>query len=137
VSIVSYWPVRLSLPVEPGDCDDDGHLTAAAVERLFAVARSAYFDKCTAVDEIALEVHDVRIERGAAAVDDEGITISVSVVEVFPESFTMTARLRPAGPSDGDAVAAAAWCSLAPGGEVTTAMRDEFIAHAHAARYTH
>jgi hypothetical protein len=70
-------------------------------------------------------------------IDDTGVTVAVAVVEVYPDSFTMTARIRPAGPASGDGIAATAWCSLAPRGEVTNAMRDEFIAHAHSARYMH
>jgi hypothetical protein len=46
----------------------------------------------------------------------------------------MAAMLRP---QSTDGVAATAWCSLSPGGEVPTTMRDEFIALAHAARYFH
>ncbi|MGQ0802507.1 MAG: hypothetical protein ACT4PI_01400 [Actinomycetota bacterium] len=58
----------------------------------------------------------------------------MSVVEVFADRFTMEARMRP---RDRDGIAATAWCSLSPGGEVPTAMRDEFIALAHAAPHVH
>jgi len=74
------------------------------------------------------------VERGSGAVGDNGVTVSLGVVEVFPNKFTMTAVLRPA---DGDGIAARAWCSLSPGGEVSKAMRGEFIALAHAAKYIH
>jgi hypothetical protein len=70
-------------------------------------------------------------------VTTDGVTVSVGVVEVFPDRFTMLARVRPVGPADGDGLAASASCSLSPGGAVPTAMRDEFIALAHAAAHFH
>ena len=61
-------------------------------------------------------------------------TVSVAVVEVYPDRFTMTARLRP---RDDDGIVATALCPVSPGGEVPTEMRDEFIALAHAATAMH
>jgi hypothetical protein len=127
------WPVLVSLPVVACDCDEHGLLRDAAVERLFAHARAAYFDRCATVDESTLEVRGSAIQRGNAAAGG-GVTVSVSVVEVYPDSFTMAGMLRPRST---DGVAATAWCSLSPGGEVPTPMRDEFIALAHAATYFH
>jgi hypothetical protein len=62
------------------------------------------------------------------------LPVSVNVVEVFPNSFTMAARLRP---DDRDGIAATASCTLSPGGEVPKAIRDEFIALAHEAKHIH
>jgi hypothetical protein len=132
--MVSRWPVLVPLPVVASDRDEDGRLTDAAVERLFGQARAAYFERCATVDGSTLELRGSSAQRGRAAAGDDGVTVSVSVVEVFPDSFIMTARLRP---RDGDGIAATAWCSLSPGGEVPTAMRDEFIALAHTATYVH
>lgn len=131
--MVSRWPVVLSLPVAASVRDGDGRLTNAAVERLFGQARVAYFERCTTVDASTLEVRKSSTQPGEAAAGD-GVTVSVNVTEVFPDSFTMTARIRP---REGDGIAATAWCSLTPSGEVPRAMRDEFIALAHAAAYTH
>jgi acyl-CoA thioesterase FadM len=132
--MVSRWPVLVSLPVAASDCDEDGRLTDAAVERFFAQARAAYFERCATVDGSTLELRGSTVQRGTAAAGDDGVTVSVNVVEVFPDSFTMTAMFRP---RDGDGIAATAWCSLSPGGEVSTAMRDEFIALAHTATSIH
>jgi acyl-CoA thioesterase FadM len=131
--MVSRWPVLLSLPVVDGDTDERGCLTDDGVERLFAEARHSYFDMCTTVDEAAIEVRGTSIQRGNAVVGDDGVTISVQVTEIFPDSFTMTARVRPRDRSD---LGANASCSLSAG-EVTTEMRDEFIALAHNARHMH
>jgi hypothetical protein len=135
--VLSRWPVVVSGPVAPADCDADGRLTDPAVERLFADAREAYFERCHTVDRSVLELQHTRVQRGHAAVDAGGVTISVGVVEVFPDRFVMMARLRPVGPSDGDGIAATAWCSLSPGGVVSKAMQDEFIALAHGAAHFH
>jgi hypothetical protein len=131
--MVSRWPVLLSLPVGATDRDEDGRLTDAGVERLFAQARAAYFEQCRTVDASALKIVSCTVQRGRAEVGD-GASVSVNVVEVFPDRFTMTAMLRPDAGGD---IAATAFCSLSPGGIVSTAMRDEFIALAHAARYVH
>ena len=131
--IVSRWPVVVSLPVGADERDDEGRLTEAAVERLFAEVRAAYFEQCTTVDRSALEVRETKVRVAGEPVGD-AVTVSASVVEVFPDSFTMNARIRP---GEGGEVAAEAWCSLSPGGEVTKPMRDEFIALAHAATHFH
>jgi hypothetical protein len=132
--IVSRWPVLLSLPVVAADRDENDRLTDLAVVRLFAQARSAYFERCTTVDGSSLELRESTVQPGRAALGQDGVTVSVSVVEVFPDSFTMTARLRP---RSGDGIVATAWCRLSPGRPVSTDMRDEFIALAHTATYVH
>ena len=88
---------------------------------------------CSTVDDTTLELRGSTVNVRDVPVGD-AVTISVSVVEIYPETFTMNAMVRP---SNGGDVAATATCSLSPGGEVTTAMRDEFIARAHDARYMH
>ena len=131
--MVSRWPVLLSFPVAHADCDDDGRMTEAAVERAFALARATYFERCTTVDASTLEITSSAVQPGNAPAHGH-VTVSVNVTEVFPDRFTMIARLRP---GVGDGIAATAWCSLSPGGMVPTAMRDEFIALAHAAAHIH
>jgi hypothetical protein len=132
--IVSRWPVLLALTVASSDRDGSDRLTDAAVERLFAEARAAYFDRCATVDESSLSIEASFIGSQRAPVSDVGVTVSVSVVEVFPEGFTMSARLRP---REGDGIAATASCRLSPGGPVLPATRDEFIALAHRATHVH
>lgn len=135
--ILTRWPVVVSLAVTPADRDADGRLTAPAIERLFTEGRAAYFDECSTIDGSTVEVRGSTVQPGRAAVSDDGVTVAVAVVEVFPDSFTMTARMRPDGPSDGEGIAATAWCSVSPGGTVSTALRDELIAIAHAAKHFH
>ena len=131
--IASRWPVLVSFSVAAADRDPDGRLTDAAVERLFARARTAYFERCATVDEATLEIQTTTVQPGRAVVGD-GVTASTNVIEVFSSGFTMAARLRP---DDRDGIAATATCTLSPGGEVPKAMRDEFIALAHSAKYIH
>lgn len=133
--MVSRWPTLVSLAVVAGDLDKDRRLTEAAVRRLFAQARAAYFEHSTTLDVSLMELGDSTVQRGSAAVGDDGVSVSVAVVEIFEDSFTMMARLRPVGA--GDDVAGTASCVLSPGGPVSTEMRDEFVARAQAARYFH
>ncbi len=135
--ILSRWPVVVALPVTASDRDADGHLVDAAVERLFAHARAAYFERCATVDPSTIEVESTRIQPGQCAATADEVTVSVGVVELFPETFKMVARIRPVGPADGDGLVATATSSLAPSGGVTTEMRDEFIGHAHSAAHFH
>jgi hypothetical protein len=131
--MISRWPVLVELSLVEGDFDGDGRLTETGVERLFAEGRSAYFAKCATVDISDTEVRGTGVRLGGPVADGGAVGVAVSVVEVFPESFTMNTRIRGA---DGD-VAADAWCTVSPGGEVTAAMRDEFIALAHGAQHYH
>ena len=133
--MVSRWPVLVSLPVSAADAGGDGRLLETAAERLFAGGRDEYLARCRTFDGGSAEVRDVRIIPGGASVAGvEEATVSVSVVEVFPDRFTMNARIRPAG---GEGVAADAWCDVVPGGPVTDDIRDELIAFAHEARHYH
>jgi hypothetical protein len=132
--IASKWPVLVSLAVVDGDRDEEGALTEAGVERLFAEARAAYFDECTTVSAGEVVVEEQRVQPGLVVEGDE-VTVSVSVVEVFPEAFTMHALVRP---GDGGQASAAAKARVSPtSGVVTDEMRDEFIAKAHSARHYH
>jgi acyl-CoA thioesterase FadM len=133
-TMVSRWPVRIALDVSRDELDDDARLTEAAVVRCFEEARRVYFDDCTTVSLAELTVRDVGATIGAAPIANARLTISVNVVELYPDAFTMSARLRP---TDDDGVAASATVTLVPVDGVTNAMRDEFIARAHAARFTH
>ena len=95
--MVSRWPVLVSLPVVACDCDEHGLLRDAAVERLFAHATAAYFDRCATVDESTLEVQGKRHPAWQRCSRWWG--------------FTMAAMLRPRST---DGVAATTWCSLSP-----------------------
>src|SRR5262245_51691470 len=108
--MVSRWPIVVSLRVAASDCEVNGALTRTAVERLFSQARASYFELCTTVDTSTLQVRATTVQPGQAAAGDR-VTVSVNVTEVFPDSFTMTARIRPVKT---DGIAATAWCPLSP-----------------------
>ena len=131
--MLSRWPVIVSVPVSPDERGAHGELTDQAIERIFAAGRSAYFELCKTVDAAGVVVNGCSVLRGAAPPGDR-VTVSVNVIEVYPDTFTMSARIRPA---EGDGIAATGRCSLTPGGPVTDSMRDEFIALAQSARRTH
>ena len=134
-SIASKWPVLVSVPVTEADRDEAGLLTEAAAERAFGEARTAYLGGCRTLAGRGIEVEDVVLaRRDALDASISEITVSVSVVEVFPDRFTMHVRIRP---SEGDAIAAEGSCSLVPAGGVGNDVRDELIALAHAASHYH
>ena len=133
VGMLSRWPVVIPVSVGASDRDEQGVLTEAAILRMFEQARRVYLDECSTVDAGSLEVTQAAVQRGPAPASDE-ITISVSVVEVYDDRFTMNARLRS---DDGGEIAGAARCSLMTSSPVTREMRDEFIAIAHAAQHYH
>jgi len=133
-SMVSRWPVLISATVTTDDVDGEGMLRAEAVERLFGQARDVYLASCRTLEGRELEVRDVVVTASDTAVAPGQVTVSVSAVEVFPDRFTMNARIRPAAV---EGIAADAACSVAPDGPVTDEIRDELIALAHAARHYH
>jgi methionine aminopeptidase len=131
-AMVSKWPVLLFLPVGSEDREADGRLTEEACGRLFAAGRAEYFAACATIDGDAVTVVEAPASRRTAPVGDE-VSISVNVAELFPDRFTMTARIRP---SEGDGIAADAVCTVSAG-ELTVEVRDELIAMAHAAPHWH
>jgi acyl-CoA thioesterase FadM len=132
--IISRWPTRLDVALIDGDCDADGRLNETGAARLFALAREAYFDESTAVDQGLLALRTCTIRIGDAPVAGHKVSVSVNVSELYDDEFTMTSRMRP---TTGAGIAANGTCSLGLAGGVTRAVRDEFIAREHGARYTH
>ena len=133
--MLSRWPVLVELSLLDGDRDADGFLTDLAMAHLFAEARRAYASECSQLDLAAAEVRDVVVRRGAVAAPGSTASVSAAVVEVFPDRFTMEARIRPA---EGLGIAGSASCVVAPaGGEVSDALQAELIALAHGARHFH
>jgi acyl-CoA thioesterase FadM len=133
MSIASRWPTLIRVAVGAEDLDADERLTEAAIERAFADARAKYFERCRTFDGPAAGMSGLAVARGDAKPGDH-VTVSVAVIEVFPERFTMAGRIRPA---EGDEIVADLRCTVAPAGGVSDEIRDELIAHAHEARYAH
>jgi hypothetical protein len=133
MSIASRWPTLIRVPVGAEDLDAGERLTDAAIEWAFAQARTKYFEHCRTFDGPAAVLSDLAVTRGDATGGDH-VTVSVGVIEVFPERFTMAGRIRPA---EGEEIVADVRCSVAPAGGVSDEIRDELIAHAHEARYSH
>src|SRR4051794_40368437 len=93
--IVSRWPVLLSLPLFDDERDEEGQLTDAGVERLCGCARDAYAELCPNIDWSTVEIGAVDIRRGGRVLAGRNVTVSIGVVEVFDDSFTIAARVRP------------------------------------------
>ena len=131
---MSRWPVVRRFDVASTDLDAGGHLLEPAAARIFAEVRRAYLDDCTSLVGVDVDVRECRVQPGDARVDEAAVTASTNVNEIFPDSFTMTLRIRPAS---GPGIVASGSCSLTTGGALPIACRDEFIARAHDARHTH
>ncbi len=133
--MVTHWPVLEQLTLHEDERDADGFLTDGALTRLFAEVRGAYAAGCKALDLTAAEVRDVVVRRGSVPAPGADASVSVAVVEVFPESFTMEARVRPA---EGLGIAGSATCTVVPaGGAVSRELKAELIALAQTARHLH
>jgi hypothetical protein len=118
--ILSTWPVVVELPLRADDRDADGFVTHDGIERLFAEARAAYAAECPELDLDAATIGELVLQRGA--------------VEVFPDTFTMDLRIRPA---EGRGIAGSASCVVAPAGGVADELRSRLIALAQTARHYH
>jgi acyl-CoA thioesterase FadM len=127
--IVSRWPVRIECPITDGDLDFGGMLTGDAVERVFSEARGAYFNTCSSIPG-NVEIERGEFQAGTAATGESAVSVVVAVVEIFNDRFTMQARIRG---RDNREVLATARCTYH--GEVSSEMREEFIALAHAAMH--
>jgi acyl-CoA thioesterase FadM len=132
MAIVSKWPVRITVPVSDEEIDADGHLTEAGALRVFAEARQAYLSDCASLAGLDVLVRACAVTLGPAIVRT-GVAVATGVVEIFPDSFTMHARIR--SDDDGD-LAADGVCDLSTGSDLPIECRDEFIARAHRATYT-
>ena len=132
MAIVSKWPVRITVAVHDGETDGEGHLTEAGALRAFAEARQAYVADCASLAGLTISLRACDVTLGAAVVRT-GVVVATGVVEIFPDSFTMHARIR--SDDDGD-LAADGVCELSTGGDLPIECRDEFIARAHRAAYT-
>ena len=132
--ILSTWPVVVELSLRAEDRDGDGFLTDEGIDRLFAEARAAYAAECPELDLASVDVRDVVLRRGAVAAPGDAVLVGVAVVEVFPDTFTMDLRIRPA---EGSGIAGSASCVVAPAGGVTGELRSRLIALAQTARHHH
>lgn len=132
MAIVSKWPVRIRVAIHDDEIDAAGHLTEPGAQRAFAEARRTYLDDCESLVGLDVSVRACDVKLGPATVRT-GVVIATGVVEIFPDSFTMHARIR--SDDDGE-LAADGVCELSTGEDVPIECRDEFIARAHRAAYT-
>jgi hypothetical protein len=132
--ILSTWPVVVELPLRAEDRDGDGFVTHDGIERLFAEARAAYAAECPELDLDAATISELVLQRGAVAAPGGAAVVGVAVVEVFPDTFTMDLRIRPA---EGRGIAGSASCVVAPAGGVADELRSRLIALAQTARHYH
>jgi hypothetical protein len=145
--IVSRWPVLEQHAVDTTQLDVDGAVRADLACEWIAAACDSYLQRCPLLqndsepDDLEIQCSPVALPAGALSGRPTSVAISVGVSEFFPTSFTMTIRIRPFGGEDDRVVNLARDVTIA---NVATGdaqplrreVRDELIAHAHAARYT-
>jgi hypothetical protein len=132
--MISTWPVVEELPLQAADRDASGFLTDDGVGRLFAAVRQAYLDGCSTLAGVSVAVGEVTVEGGSVPAAGDAVVAGAAVVEVFPDSFTMSTRIRPQA---GEGIAAAATCRVTPEGGVTREIQAELIERAQTARHYH
>jgi hypothetical protein len=135
MTMLSRWPVVVSSPIDAADLDCEGRLTSTAVERVFALARAAYFERSPSVDWVTADSGPLDVRRGGVVPDGtDHVTVSAGVVELFPDHVVIAGRVRAPGTDD---VAADVRTSIALRDGVTDGVRDALIALAHDAQHFH
>jgi hypothetical protein len=129
--MLSTWPVLITATVDDA-ARQGGTLTDAAIQELCGVARDEYFSHCATIQQAQCEFGALAIQRGTAVVGQD-VSVSAAVIEIFPEGFTMSGRVR----GDQDEIVADTRCFVTPADGVTDAIRDELIALAHNAPHWH
>jgi hypothetical protein len=129
--MLSTWPVVISVRLDEAARAGDT-MSDAAIQESFAAARDEYFALCQTVTQSRCEFGEISIQRGGGVSGPE-VSVSIAVIELFPEGFTMSGRIR----GDHDEIVADARCFATYAGGVGDAVRDELIAIAHNANQWH
>jgi hypothetical protein len=144
MSISTRWVVSEEHEVAPADRAEDGAIAAAAVTAWAAGACRAYLDGCPVLEAT----------RAAAGLDlvvtpapvagplppAPRVVVTASATEVLPRAFVLSTRLRTFGGDDDRVVDARHEVRLVDPAtgeatEIGSDVRDELIAHEHAARH--
>lgn len=145
-SITTRWSVRQEHRVTPDDLDAEGLITDEAVARWVALARSAYLEQCPVLEDtrtrFGLDVRDhVGPHPGGARLGlSPTVIVSATATEVRPTSFVISVRLRPVGGDREDPLNVTCVIRLqdpatGEARDIGDEIRDELIAHEHAARH--
>ena len=133
-SIVSRWPVLVSTTIVADDLDTEGRLTQTAVRRLGDVAVAALVGKASLLAAAGHTFAPTSAQLNGSFSGPGPVTVSAGPSEIYPSSFTVNLRIRPADGSG--ATVDAVWTVRVPEG-VPNALRDELIALNHAAEHAH
>jgi hypothetical protein len=145
MNMVTRFSVLVDHDVDPGaDLDADGALRSEVVARVAAAAVDTYLDQCPVLAQTC-EQAEVVLERdfdlplhGAFPGRPAQLIVTATASEFAPDRITMSIRMRSWG-GDDERVANGR-CRLRPtrGSETFEfgdGVRDELIAHEHAARH--
>ena len=133
-SIVSRWPVLVTSSIAGDDLDAGGHLVQATVRRLGDAVVVALVDASPLLAAAEHTFAPTSAQLNGSFSGPGPVTVSAGPSEIYPSSFTVNLRIRPADGSG--ATVDAVWMVDVPGG-VARALRDELIALNHAAEHAH
>ena len=116
------------------DLDTEGRLTHAAVRRLGDAALAALVDASPLLAAAGHTFAPTSAQLNGSFSGPGPVTVSAGPSEIYPSSFTVNLRIRPADGSG--ATVDAVWTVRVTDG-VPNALRDELIALNHAAEHAH
>jgi hypothetical protein len=144
MSISTRWVVAEEHEVTPADRTEDGAIAPTAIAAWTTAACRAYLDACPVLEAtraaaaLELVVTSPPLARPLPAAPR--VVVTASATEVLPRAFVLATRLRTLGADDGQVVNATHEVTLVEPAtgeahEIGRDVRDELIAHEHAARH--
>jgi hypothetical protein len=130
--------------VTPADRTDDGAISPVAIAAWTAAACRTYLDACPVLEATragaGLELVTTAAPPTGPLPAAPQVVVTASATEVLPRAFVLATRLRTLGGDDDQVVNATHEVTLVDPAtgearEITRDVRDELIAHEHAARH--
>jgi hypothetical protein len=144
MSISTRWVVSREHEVTAADRTEDGAIAPAAIAAWAAGACRAYLDGCPVLESAradeGLEVVVTPAPVPGPLAPAPQVVVTASATEVLPRAFVLSTRLRTFGGDDDQVVDARHEVRLVDPAsgeaqEIGRDVRDELIAHEHAARH--
>jgi hypothetical protein len=144
MSISTRWVVSEEHRVTPADRTDDGAISPAAIAAWTTAACRTYLDGCPALEATragaGLELVVAPSPTSGPLPTAPQVVVTASATEVLPRAFVLATRLRTFGGDDDQVVNATHEVTLVDPSsgeaqEIGRDVRDELIAHEHAARH--
>ena len=144
MSISTRWVVAEEHEVTPADRTEDGAISPTAIAAWTAAACRTYLDGCPVLEATragsGLDLVVAAAPPGGPLPAAPQVVVTASATEVLPRAFVLATRLRTFGGDDDRVVDATHEVRLVDPAsgeaqEIDRDVRDELIAHEHAARH--